>query len=250
MKMFVRSDLVHAIFEEEFGGIANFVEEWGGSAEQGGRGLSTLYKWLSDGLPGRSESVFAFFGALGIDPIAVIDLERSKLARNFGRLRMAFMLGGANAGGFAPLFELFRPGAGWPQSDLLIRHFGRPCATFDFLHDAELERNTYATITANAKDGHPANRPRAFHIAYRRRPSPDGLWRPYGTVVTRAGEAVLVHENGDIQCAAQPSRSAHQIRFKTYFGPSPVEFRIASLGAFTCKVEPYDDPVVTLHFRA
>ena len=125
MKLYIDSTLMHRTFEQSFGGIANFVDEWAttsgphGGDDKQQRGVSTIYAWLKNGLPSRSETVFRFFGALGIDPIAVIDLDRSKLPQNFGRLRAAFMLGGATAGGFGPLFELYRPSASWPDVQLV-----------------------------------------------------------------------------------------------------------------------------------
>lgn len=247
MKLFLDTALIHRIFDDRFGGIANFADDWTERGEP--RTVSTIYAWLKNGLPTQRDTVFSFFGALGVDPIAVIDLDRSKLPKNFGRLRTAFMLGGVNAGGFGPLFELYRPSAGWPDEDLLQRHFNRQWTLFEFGHAAEDIKNTYATLTVRGHASEPPDWPRAYHIAYRRRSNADGLWRPYGTVASRAKEAILVHENGDIQQESMPVQSCHQLRFKTYFGPSPVEFRLASMHPFSFHMDPEDDPAVPLRFE-
>ena len=90
MKLYIDSTLMHRTFEQSFGGIANFVDEWAttsgphGGDDKQQRGISTIYARLKNGLPSRSETVFRFFGALGIDPIAVIDLDRSKSPQNLG----------------------------------------------------------------------------------------------------------------------------------------------------------------------
>lgn len=256
MKFRVNAPLVHRVFDERFGGIANFADEWSASEianenEQENpprRSMKTLYAWLKHGLPATHDTLFRFFGALDVDPIAALDFERSDLRRNFGRLRRAFMLGGANAGGFRPLFDLYRPSAGWPDRGLSRTYFGRDWTIFDFTHAATESVNTYATITVTGHDAVPTWWPRAFHIAYRRRTNADGLWRPYGTVISRGGEAILAHENGDVQRMTLSAQSILQVHFQTYFGPSPVEFRLVSLHPFSGRVEPRPNPAAPLRF--
>lgn len=73
MKLFVENALVHRIFEEKFGGIANFADElaaadgFHGADMKSQRGVSTIYAWLKNGPPSKSDTVFRFFGALGVD---------------------------------------------------------------------------------------------------------------------------------------------------------------------------------------
>ena len=255
MKFRARGDLLHRIFDERFAGIANFADEWGrsgpGDSARAGatqRSVKTIYAWLKHGLPTSRDTLFQFFGALDVDPIAVLDLDRHDLRRNFGRLRRAFMLGGLNAGGFRPLFDLYRPSATWPDDGLSREYFNRAWTCFEFEHPATDITNVYAAITVRASEPELSWWPRAYHIAYRRRANADGLWRPYGTVVTCSDEAVLIHENGDLQREVVPQRNGHAFRFHTYFGPSPSQFRLASLHAFNGQVEPAPDPAVSLRF--
>ena len=254
LKLYVDKTVVHHVFNQGFGGIENFADVWNGTLEddeptaQPQRSVKTIYAWLQNGLPTARDTMMRFFGALGVDPVAAIDLDGGNLQRQFGRLRRAFLLGGANAGGFRPLFELYSPSAGWPEQGLAASYFGRKWTTFEFVHQARETRNTYATVHVYGGDDVPPDWPRAFHIAYRRMSNADGLWRPYGSVITRPDEAILVHENGNVQREPFTARTNHHVSFKTFFGPGPAEFRLACLQPFTCRVEVFDDPEVMLHF--
>ena len=254
LKFRVSSEIAHRIFDEKFGGIANFADEWTNTAknnddnEESERSVKTIYAWLKHGLPTSKDTMFKFCGALDVDPIAALDFDREDIRRNVGRLRRSFMLGGLNAGGFRPLFDLYRPSPGWPDKGLARNYYRRDWTVFSFQHHAVDIKNTYATIRVSASDDLPANWPRAYHIAYRRKSNADGLWRPYGSVVSRQDEAILVHENGDVQQMTFPARSRHKLSFQTYFGPSPVQFRVASFHPFEGQVDPYPDPEVPLHF--
>lgn len=254
LKFRVNNLVVHQVLEERFGGIANFADEWLKGKQDGHdpgtaqRSVKTIYAWLKHGLPTTKDTLFSFFGALGLDPIAALDFDRPDYRRSFGRLRRAFMLGGISSRGFRPLFDLYRPSVGWPDQGLSQTYYNRDWTVFDFEHPATKNMNTYATITVQASDSFPANWPRAFHIAYRRCCNADGLWRPYGTVLSRFGESILAHENGDLQRAPIKMRSQHRLGFQTYFGPSPVQFRLVSLHPFNGQVEPAPDPDAPLHF--
>ncbi|WP_157075209.1 hypothetical protein [Erythrobacter sp. AP23] len=248
------SKLTFELFEQKFGGIENFAEEWSihalrheGTANPS-RSSKTIYKWIANGMPKAEDTFLSFFGALDADPISLIDLEKSQFRKHFGRLRQAILLGGINIGGFRPLMYLLRPSPQWPDETLTGKYFRRRWATQDFLHEAEHVKNLDVTIRIQGDPEQPREWPRAFHVAYRRLTNADGLWRPFGTILTRNSEAILVHENGAIGNAALGFGSGHRIDFKTFFGPSPAEFRVASLHPFEATLDLYDDPNVTLQF--
>ena len=252
LKVRVNAPLVHGLFDQRFGGISNFVDEWANSSlaaeARSQRSVKTVYAWLKHGLPSTKETLFSFCGALDVDPVAIIDFDLSNLRKHFGRFRRAIMLSGLNVGGFGPLVDFYRPSAGWPDNGHAQRYFGRDWTVFHIDHPAETILNTYATITVSGDPSEPAAWPRAYHIAYRRRSNADGLWRPYGSVILRQNEAILAHENGDIQRQPILAHSEHRLRFQTFFGPSPAEFRLACLHPFSGSVAPYPDPTAPLRF--
>jgi hypothetical protein len=255
LKLQVDNAVLHHVFKAGFGGIDTFADVWAGVLEsddpdaQLQRSVKTIYAWLRNGLPTSRDTAMQFFGALGVDPVAAIDFSQGKLQRQFARLRRSFMLGGLSAGGFRPLFDLYTPGASWPDNTIAKTYFQRNWTTAEFTHEAEAIRNTYVTITIHGGGEVATDWPRAFHIAYRRRVNADGLWRPYGAIITRLKEAILVHENGDMQRQSFESGTRHRIRFKTWFGPGPADFLVASIHPFTITLDPMDDPQVPLLFR-
>ncbi|MFO6430252.1 hypothetical protein ACLBKT_09205 [Erythrobacter sp. W302b] len=252
MRFFVDTGHVRLLLKEQFGGIENFVEEW--AARQSGAGhsaqsrsIKTVYKWLAEGMPKHEESFFAFFGALDADPIALIDFERSGFARHFGRFRQAIMLAGLNVGGFRSLTHLMRPAQHWPDNQLTELYYGKEWSAHEFEHDAQSVINSYVTFRIGGTQEEQRAWPRAYHIAYRRKSNADGLWRPFGSIIARQSELILVHENGAVQ-TAKPKTSDTPIEFRTFFGPSAAEFRIACLHPFDASLDLIDDPDVPLVF--
>lgn len=251
MKLYVDTAVVKQIIEQDFGNIASFAESWNARDARLGRTTplardgKTIYGWLADGLPKQRETVFDFFATLGVDPISIIDIERNGLPENFGRLRLSFLFGGIAAGAFRSLFELYRPGPAWPDSRIAQDFFERDWSVRNFTHTATENCNRYATINVNP--GVVSNRPAAWHIAYRRVQNADGMWRPYGSVITRNDMRILIHENGNMQHEAV-SAQAPGLRFQTFFGPSPIEFRLASLEPFDIALHYPDDQEGLLRF--
>ena len=66
------------------------------------------------------------------------------------------------------------------------------------------------------------------------------MWRYYGTVLADDQKLKLYNEGGDYQQMQQVEND--EIRFRTYFGGRPVEWRIVSLHDFLCTYElPFND---------
>lgn len=73
------------------------------------------------------------------------------------------------------------------------------------------------------------------------------MWRYYGTVLAIERKLELYNESGDYQFMEQVEDD--EIRFRTYFGGRPVEWRIVSLHEFSVeKVFPYND-MTTIGFN-
>lgn len=234
MKLFIAGPPTYALFDEKFGGIAGFSTAWAESNPAIARDPKTIYGWIANGLPRNRETIFAFFGMLDTDPLALLDLERNRMPQSFGRLRRSFLLGGASAGAFKALFELYHPGPAWPSNSLTQQFYGRDWVTSDFVHSANTLVNAYAVV--HVRDAHHPTQPRAWHIAYRRIQNNDGMWRPYGTIIACGGQRILIHENGYMQTEIADG-GCPDFRFQTYFGPSPIEFRLASLSPFNIEID-------------
>lgn len=252
MRFFVDTVQVRFLFNEQFGGIENFVDEWKARRSDRAQGvdprsLKTVYKWLAEGMPKHENSFFGFFGALDADPIALMDFERSAFAKNFGRFRQAIMLAGLNVGGFRSLTRLLQPAQHWPDNHLAELYYGKTWSSRDFQNDARAAINSYVTFRLGVTNEDQREWPRAYHISYRRKTNADGLWRPFGSIISRPSELTLVHENGAVQ-SAKPRASKLPIEFRTFFGPSAAEFRIASLHPFDAQLDLFDDPEVALVF--
>jgi hypothetical protein len=251
MKLYVDTAAVKQIIEQDFGNIAGFAEAWAARDVRLKRRVArardgkTIYGWLSDGLPKQRETVFDFFAVLGVDPISIIDIERNGLPENFGRLRLSFLFGGLAAGAFRSLFELYRPGPAWPDSSIAQDFFERGWSVRDFTHSATEVCNRYAAIHVNPDVA--SSRPAAWHIAYRRLQNADGMWRPYGSIITRNNMRILIHENGNMQ-RETVSAQAPGLRFQTFFGPSAIEFRLAALEPFSIAIQYPDDQEGLLRF--
>ena len=254
MRFFIDKDLTYDLFEEKSGGKENFIDDWRTFSAQDpelagqNRSLKTLYSWFSKGLPRNDDVFFSFFGALDADPIALTDLEKSKFKQEFPRLRISLLLGGLNLGGYRPLRRFFQMSPIWPDQVLAERFYRKRWSTFDFIHEAKEFKNSNVTVRISGDNDSPKGWPRAYHIAFRKQPNGDGLWRPYGTIITRGNTATLAQENGAMMEVDLAPQTQHQLAFKTHFGPRPADFRLISLHSFTAKVDYYDDPAVELEF--
>lgn len=253
LRFFVQADQVRELLELKFGGIENFVDDWAsmkineGDQNRQSRSVKTVYKWLAEGMPKNEEAFFSFFGAIDADPIALLDFDRSNFRQHFGRFRQAIMMAGLNVGGFRPLTHFMRPGEHWPDNHIAERYFSKQWSSYEFVHEAKDYKNLDVTLRLSTHETEEENWPKAYHIAYRRLANADGLWRPYGSIIARFSETILVHENGDFQDLGS-NRSKSKVEFKTFFGPSPAEFRLVSLHPFSAQLELYDDPDVVLRF--
>ncbi|MBP6379097.1 MAG: hypothetical protein KA312_01635 [Sphingorhabdus sp.] len=251
MRFQVDAALVHRMLDMRFGGMSKFADSWAktDSATSGSlRSAKTIYGWLQNGVPSTKDTLHAFCGALDVDPVSLVNFDHPDFRKNFGRLRRSFLLGGLTAGGYRPLYEVFHPSRTWPPNGLSRRFHGRDWTAFRFEHAAETVSNCYAAINIKGDDSVPREWPRAFHIAYRRKQNVDGLWRPYGSVVSRFGEAILIHENGNMQRMTLADEPTHSLSFHTYFGPSPVEFTVTSLHPFAGSISIGENPDSSLYF--
>lgn len=236
MRLYLHGDAVWPYIEDAFGGIAGIVDAWRNSkTSENARAETAIYGWLNEGLPRQIDTVLELFGILDLDPLAALDLEKSGILKNFRDLRLHFLMSRAYGGGryraFDPLFALYYPGITWPSSDHLRHRYQHDWHTVDFDHHPDKnDSGRYAAVSVEFGDEVRRTTPAALHIAYKHGQATDDLWRPYGSIVHRLGRNLLFHENGYRQEQEWPSFGI--IRFETYYGPSPLHFRLASVHPF------------------
>ena len=245
MPIHLRQDVATLALAQVEGGLDGLVGAWQALAEDNEdvvrpRQKSTIYRWLKKGVPGGGEEVLAICGLLDVDPLALFDYQRNGYFDRFATLRRNIQLGLSKIGVLAPLYALYQPGPFWPSDGLAERYWSRPWCRQEFTNQADWTSSDYVLVTARFHQP-PQGQPRAVHIAYRRLGSRDTMWRFYGSVIALEGELHLYSESGDHQIMGQVNKD--EIRFRTYFGGRPVEFRLASLHAAEIELEfPYNDP--------
>lgn len=245
MPISLRPKLATDFIEEKYGDVDGMVAEWEARARQSKsfpepRQRASVYRWLSDGVPTRGDEFVTFCALLDADPLTLFDYERNGYFSNFAKLRHMLQLGLAAAGIYGPLYKVYRPGPIWPANDIARRCYGRDWHGVEFRDSPDWAISDYLLVKAKFRE--PTNNwPRAVHIAYRRRNSPDTMWRFYGTVISVHGVIELYSEGGAFQTMASADPQA--IQFRTYFGGRPVEWRLASLHAFDLETQfPFNDP--------
>lgn len=242
MPLFVDRSAVFRLLEERHSGLDGFLQHWenrkigvGSKATARARRKSTIYRWLEEGLPTQQDTLFDFFGALDVDPLSLVDFERSEIQKRFQQIRLAFFTGGESAREFRAFFDLYRPGPAWPHNGLSMRYFSRLWHVREFSHPTNELRNAYAAVAIDPEKSELAA-PFVVHVAYSHGSDTLPFWRPYGAIIRRAGRDTLIHENGNYFTRGVKSKDAPVV-FETFFGPEPVVFRVASLHGFEAEVE-------------
>ena len=245
MAIFLKQDTISNQLATLDGGLDALVGAWNAHAEDDEdfvrpRQRSSIYRWLQKGIPARGEEVLAICGLLDVDPLAVFDYNRNGYFDNFATIRRNVQLGLYMIGALAPIYQLYQPGPYWPSDALAKRYWTRPWFAKEFANEDDWTNPDYVLIKTKFKQS-VDKRPRAIHIAYRRAGSRDTMWRYYGSVISVEGTLQLYSEGGDYQTMTPVHPD--EIRFRTYFGGRPVEFRIASLHDFEISMEfPFNDP--------
>jgi hypothetical protein len=230
----IQQDEVQALIKRRFGNVQGLEvalnERSPGEATSA---RSTIYRWLKSGVPKAPDALLEFCGALDVDPMAILDFEQSGTMRNFDKLRMSFQLGRELSSPMRVFKDLLFPGPFWPNDASVERCYGRPWFRVDFEHSAETLTNVYALLRIAPRDDDRTS-PLVFHIAYRRKPAADHMWRPFGSIIRREASLTIASESGGlIERAIAPDG---RIDVETFYGPGPAEFRIASLHAFDVEI--------------
>lgn len=254
-RIMLRQDLANRLVKERYGSFEQFFDEWeqsgtlqttdGRSLENPAkrRGKSTGYNWTSKGVPtakdGSDHSIFKFCGLLNVDPLALVDYEANGYFSRFAQIRKLLYFSRASLGGLATLLDMYRPSEKWPNDDLAKSYFGRSWWGIEFTNEVDWKNNDYTLLKFKFQKELSAA-PRAVHIAYRRVGVPDTMWRFYGTVIAIDGQLQLFTESGFFDRRGQYAED--EIRFRTYYGGRPVQWRVASLHEYDfSRKTPFND---------
>jgi hypothetical protein len=245
LRVFARPDIAQSMIEEKFGGLRQLVAEWQAKEETSpfpkSKGRSSVSDYLRDGFS-AGQDYLAVCSMLDVDPLALLDYERTGFFSKFTLIRSAIYSGFGGRSALRELVDMYGPKTAWPSDGIAQAYYQRTWYAKEFNNLAVAHLDEYARLSFNF-DGLRSSHPVAAHIAYKREASRDGLWRYFG-VVLRGNEGIrLYSEDGDYQEAKLDQGS--DISFRTYFGGRRVIFRAASLHKYSldivhpCKREDY-----------
>lgn len=207
------------------------------------RDAKSIYRWLAKGLPNEPDAVFGFAAALGVDPVALIDIESSSFQADLYKEWLKFVVNMQSHGKFSSLWPMVRPGVFWPQAAISHDYYDCKWSVCTFRHSADQIANVYAQISIlGESDEDEASTHRVYYFAYKREGARDGLWRPYGIVRRRGTEAICIAHNGDMGHGDEdePARFVigddGLIQVETFFGPGPTDFKVACLHPFSVEL--------------
>ena len=243
MPIYLRPDIVQDMIKQRFGTIDELAADWEERVVSNrnfpkARQRASMYRWVKDGVPSRGDQIIGLCAMLDVDPMAIFDYEKNGYFSQFASIRHKIQLGLAHVGVFSPLYRVYKPGPEWPSDETAQTCYERPWFGVEFNNADHWSETNYSLV--KVKFARPSNDPRAVHIAYRRTDSADTMWRYFGTVLSVAGELRLYSESGAYQ--TMPEVELGEVRFRTFYGGRPVEFRVASLHEFSLDTEyPHND---------
>lgn len=254
LKLKLAEEILERYLVSEFGGLSGLVDEEECSKEESlALKRSTVYRWISKGLPLQKETIHRFMGQLDLDLLAVLDIEGSGLREAFPQMRRAFHIGAfgkkSKSVPFEAIFEKIYPSTEWPNLDFSKTYYGRDWYTFEFNHDAEAFRNVYCAVSIEIDKVVSPSTPLGIYIAHKPLSFNQGLWLPYGALVHRENETLLFHERGDQQ-RRDVKGNWRRLVFETHLGSGSGSFRICSLHPFSASVEVPSTKSNVLRFTA
>jgi hypothetical protein len=248
MAIFLRRELTTRLVRERYGDFDALAADWEAMADARPafprpKGRASIYRWLSQGAPasGRDPNmqIFALCALLDVDLLTIFDFERNGYFSKFAKLRQVIYARASAAGSLATFMEMYRPGDNWPSDAIAQACYGRRWFAAHLTNEDAWTSTDYILVKARFLS-EVGRQPRAVHVAYRRVRVPDTMWRYYGTVIAVDGQLELYNESGGHQ--HMPQVANDEIRFRTYYGGRPVEWRIASLHDFSVDFElPFND---------
>lgn len=210
-----------------------------GLADAFGIDRTKLWRWLAGKTaPKRLHEVFRIAKNAGVDPVCLVDLRTT-----YYDVVSELLTGSANEHWIRDLFDLVRGATinsrheQWPpDQDGLgpwTRHY--------FSHAGE-HTNTWAALALEASTD-----PQVWHFSFSNKGPTERFYQPYG-IIMRLGSAVELFDFTGIQHQIVLSAGDVSFAAATWFGPTPTNFQVASIGAFRLHVSPATGDGISLRF--
>lgn len=236
-RIFARPDTAQTMIEATFGGLRQLVAEWQAKEDSQpfprSKSKSSISDYLRDGFP-TGQDYLAVCGLLDVDPLALLDYEKTGFFSKFTLIRSAIYIGFNKKTALRELVDLYGPKTAWPSDGIAQMYFGRKWTATEFDNLSVAHLDAYARLSFDFVGLAPTH-PSAVHIAYKKETSRDGLWRYFGVVLSRNEEAHLYSEDGDYQTTQRCLGG--RLTFRTYFGGRRVLFRVASLHRHVLEIQ-------------
>jgi hypothetical protein len=235
------------------GGMEAFLDRWHAADPDGTEHLSraAAFRWINGQLPKNAERLLQLSAVLDIDPFALLSPGQASV-REAAEALLEIVQSGRLV---PPALQFLRPFFGrrqqWPPQ--IPDAGGRPRSWHvrEFEHDPRLRANCYGVVDlVPLRSGtHLAGiGPRVFHFAFQHPRMFAARWLQYGFVLHHGLCSTLFHINGHTE-ELERRDCEEPTRVRTWFGPGPAIFRVASLHPFRL-TEPRESHEPALAFPA
>lgn len=226
--------LLESLIKSRFrSGKSDLISLWDASGE--GLDQSTIYRWTKGQLPRKGDDLLKLAGLLDVDPFALLAFESESTTDIIERLLRSYLQNKWER--FSFFSEFFGRQKNWPPLQVATQFFQRNWNQAMLTHDPARRANYYATISLTGHRHLDNLTPQVFHFAFRQPGRFAGHWLDYGFVVRTGKEVRLLHINGQAE-TYMANRLEEPTYVETFFGPSAVEFCIASLHSFSHNLNP------------
>jgi hypothetical protein len=230
----LNGDLLEKLIKSRFrAGKSDLISLWDDSGD--GLNSTTIYRWTKGQLPRNGEDLLKLAGLLDVDPFALLAFRTESTTEVIERLLQSFIKNQWER--FSFFRDFFGRQKNWPPAQVANGFFGRSWHQARLAHDPAVRANYYATISLDGLKHLDNVTPQVFHFAFRQTGRFAEYWLDYGFVVRTGNEVRLLHINGQAE-SYSTATLAEPTYVETFFGPSPVEFCIASLHPFSHELDP------------
>ena len=219
------------------GGMEAFLDRWHASDPDGEDhlGRAAVYRWINGQLPKNSEKLMKLSAVLDIDPFALLSPGKASFREAADALLEIVQSGRSVPAALQFVRLYFGRRRHWPPGIAWADGRRRSWHIREFEHDPFLRANYYAMFALAPLSSNPRSTdlgPRVFHFAFRHPGIFAGRWLQYGSVQQYGLCSTLwdIHGHTEQLDRKDPEEPT---RVRTWFGPGPALFRVASLHPFS-----------------